>query len=662
MAKLTINKICIENIGPFREPQTFDLTVHSERPVILIKALNGSGKTTLLTCLQVALYGYKAINVTRRTEYDQLITGLLRKDTTNNAKIELDLSVEIGATRRNLTLRREWNSQAPAHRELFNVYVQGIEDPTLTEEWDEFINSILPVELVHLFLFDGEKIEALANPEYLPQLLRRATEVFLGLGGIDALATDLKAVERRTGGKKTVSTELDEAQTQVDHYHHQLEQISETIGLLIQRQAQARTDVDKAQDKLDKYSVEAQRSGVEIYAKAAELKAIGKLCKERHLQARADLATALENPVLPLIWLGSLWNQYKDQWHLDNLSQRNALLLEEFAKRDRRILCTLEEKIPGLSRSIAELFSEDLASFNKEHLSTATLLPGGAPEKLTPQIDAARSQLNLANSSLNEAQSELEKAHQIVDQIPAKEQLSEVFETIQKHSLAVSTAEAQLREISVALDDARTAQNHAETRFNAARQRVRLELKDNAFQLKILDAADRAKQTLLIFRKRLLASKAQWLSEMITKEFKQLLRKRNLISKVVVDATTYSVVIEDTSGHSIPMERLSAGERQILAIAVLSALIRERKGRFPVVVDTPLARLDRSHRESLIHHFFAKVSHQVLVLSTDEEVEDSVYYALEQHLNREYALVYDDNIGRSIATANSKQLSLETIP
>jgi DNA sulfur modification protein DndD len=661
MAKLTLNKICIENLGPFRESQVFDLTVNLERPVILIKALNGSGKTTLLTCLQVALYGYKAINVTRRTEYDQLITGLLRKDTSGNAKIELELAVEIGDTKKILTVRREWSSQAPAHRELFKVYNQGVEDYTLTEGWDDFINSILPVELVHLFLFDGEKIEALANPEYLPQLLIRATEVFLGLGGIDALATDLRAVERRTGGRKSVSTELNEAQTQVDQYHNQLEQINETIGLLIQRQAQARTDVDRAKNKLDKYSVEAQRSGIEIYAQAAELKAMGSLCKERHLQARADFSTALENPLLPIIWLGPLWDSYKEQWNLDNLSKKNALLLEEFAKRDLRILSALGEKDQETRQYIAELFSDDLQGFVQKHLGESLFLPGGDPDKLYPQIEAARSQLDLANKCLDDAQYELDKAHKIVDQIPAKEQLSDVFETIQMHSLDVSTAEAQLREISGALDEARTAKNHAESRFNSAWQRVRLELKDNAFQLITLDAAERAKQTLLIFRKRLLASKAKWLSEMITKEFKQLLRKRNLISRVIVDSTTYAVVIEDIGGHSIPMERLSAGERQILAIAVLSALIRERKGRFPVVVDTPLARLDRSHRESLIHHFFAKVSHQVLVLSTDEEVEDSVYDALEQHLNREYALVFDDEERRSVATVNSKQLSLETM-
>lgn len=93
------------------------------------------------------------------------------------------------------------------------------------------------------------------------------------------------------------------------------------------------------------------------------------------------------------------------------------------------------------------------------------------------------------------------------------------------------------------------------------------------------------------------------------------------------------------------MDRLSAGERQLLAISVLSALIKERKGRFPVVVDTPLARLDRQHRSSLIKRFFATVSHQVVVLSTDQEVDGVAYEALKPFTSAEYSLDFDDAAG-----------------
>lgn len=659
MAKLTINRISIENLGPFREQQSFDLSVQAKRPVILIKALNGSGKTTLLTALQIGLYGYKAINLSRRTEYEQLISGLQRKDATGPARIEMQLSIEVGDFTQALTIRREWLPKEKGYREQFRVFAGHSEDLALAEDWDEFINGILPVELVHLFLFDGEKIEALANPERLPALLRRATEVFLGLGGIDALVSDLKAVERRAN-KKVLSEGASEDQQQADEYELQLRELEQCIEMLLQRQAHARTELDDAQRKLESFSIEAQRSGLQAYQQAADLRARVELCKQQHKHARADLVAALEDPLLPLAWLSSPWACYKEQWQQDQQAKHACFLAQEFAKRDQRILALLARQAPQAQSAVAELLAADLSDLQANKQYSSVLLSGGDPSEIEPRLQQAKQRLKEAREAVTTTKQVLEKAQYAVDQIPANEQLSAVFEAMQQHAQAVSTAEWQVQELSRKLDEARGKQAHFETRYKAALSRARAELKENAFQLKALEAADRAKGALDIFRDRLLASKAQWLSDMISAEFKQLLRKRNLIARVLVEPQTYAVSIEDVNGHSLPMERLSAGERQILAIAVLSALIRERKGRFPVVVDTPLARLDRKHREALIHNFFAKISHQVLVLSTDEEVEGGVHTALEQHMCREYALTFDDESRRSIASVTVHQLQLET--
>jgi DNA sulfur modification protein DndD len=659
VAKLTIESISIQNLGPFREQQTFDLSVHSERPVILIKALNGSGKTTLLNALQVGLYGYKAINPARRSDYEQFIASLQRTDATGIARIEMKLVVEIGSDRKDLNIRREWIQKDSGYRERFRVFESGVELLGVADEWDDFINGILPVELVHLFLFDGEKIEALANPNRLPALLKRATEVFLGLEGIDALNTDLKAVERRAGSAKTLRESTSEAQSQVDEYGNQLTELEQRISLLSQQKANAQSQLDSAQRKLDEYTVSAQQSGLNAYEQAASLKANVEFCKERKKHAQAAVVEALENPYLPLAWLGDLWVKYKDQWQKAQKTRHSHLLKEEFSKRDERVVNAITD--PSVRSIVESVLSEDLARLQTDDENSPPLLEGGNPLEIEPLIDSAKVQLNLARQELDTAQTDLEKAQKQVDQIPAEEQISDILRKMQELAQKVSDAEKELRNIEKELDEAWSYHEHIESRLNTALQRMRSELKENTFQLKALEASDRAKRTLAIFRERLLASKAQWLSDMITKEFKQLLRKRNLISRVRVEPESYAVTIEDASGHDLPMERLSAGERQILAISVLSALIRERKGRFPVVVDTPLARLDRKHRESLIHNFFAKISHQVMVLSTDEEVEGSAYRAMSRHLNREYSLIFDETERRSIAKNNVAQLDLEHV-
>lgn len=647
MAKITFTDISIENLGPFRERQTLDLNVLPGKPVILIKALNGSGKTTLLTALQVGLYGYKGANLSRRSEYDQLINSLQRSDAVGNTVIEVNLIVDRAGVRKPVTLRREWLKRGSALVEKLSVSSFGLDDQEFTEGWEEFINGILPAELVQLFLFDGEKIEALANPERLPDLLRRATEVFLGLGGIDALESDLKAVERRANLRnKDGSDELNETRDEAEKFEQQRDGFNERITLLSQKQAELNNTLDQAKIELERYTAKARRSGLTAFEQAAQLKANVETATKRRKEARTALVEAIEDPILPLAWLGSFWDSYKSQWEHDQQAVHAALLAAEFKKRDQRLLKSMALP-PKSFEALKQALKDDLAKFNSSFQCKPILVSGGNPGDVQPKLDEARCLVKKQATACEKAVGLLSKAEQSVGQIPAEEQLANVFSLLQQYSKAVSSAEIQLHDISHELAESRSQLAHTEIRLNSAKQRLRTEFKDEALEQHGLEAAVRAKRALGLFRERLLASKAHWLSEMITTEFRELLRKKKMISRVVVDPDTYAVSIVGTAGHVLPMDRLSAGERQILAISVLSALIRERKGRFPVVVDTPLARLDHKHRESLINNFFARVSHQVLVLSTDEEVHGQAYTSLLPFMAAEHRLDYNEQEHRT---------------
>ncbi|OZI16208.1 DNA sulfur modification protein DndD [Bordetella genomosp. 7] len=646
MAKITISSISIENFGPFRERQTIDLTVKAARPVILVKALNGSGKTTLLTALQVGLYGHKALTDFRRSEYEQLLRGLQRKDTQGNAVIEIGVAVEIGGLRRRLMVQREWTRKGNELVERLSVFEGGNKDLHFSLTWDEFIGSILPAELVQLFLFDGEKIEALANPDRLPDLLKRATEVFLGIGGIESLANDLKALERRAMLKsKNVSADFDAARTSVSTWRQQAEELEEKLQRLAQDQAASRNSVEQAQLELDRFSVEAQRHGLKAYEQAAEIKNSVVVGKKNAELARAKLVEAISDPVLPIAWLPKLWAKYREAWDQDQHARHARLLAQEFKRRDQRIVTLLESSLPrDMLDALRKTLSSDLRSYTVPPTQSVALQE--APAKDTERdLSNSKSRLKEALADLKKAQSELDKAEQRIGQIPAEEQIAGVLRELQERSKVVSAAETQLADTTRRVEEMQGQLNHVRIRLNAAQERLGVEFRDRSLEAKSLDASGRARKALALFKERLLASKAQWLSTVITAEFRNLLRKRNLIAKVLVDPETYRVSIEDNKHQELPMDRLSAGERQLLAISVLSALIKERKGRFPVVVDTPLARLDQQHRSTLIKRFFATVSHQVVVLSTDQEVDGLAYETLKPFTNAEYSLDFDDATG-----------------
>lgn len=659
MAKITIAHISIENLGPFRERQTLNLSVSGGRPVILVKALNGSGKTTLLTALQIGLYGQRAINGIRRSEYEALIIGMQRKDANTNAYVEIAVVVEIGGAKRQLLVRREWKRKSADLVEELSVYENNVKDLEFSQTWDEFIESILPGELVQLFLFDGEKIEALANPERLPELLKRATEVFLGIGGIEELGNDLKALERRSTLKnKNASTEFETARASVSSWLAQTNELENSLQDLIQEEASARNTAEAARSALDKFANEAQRSGLAAYEQAAAIRSTVETRRSDASASRTRLAEAMSNPTLPVAWLTKLWPTYQATWNEFQHVKHSKVLSQEFKKRDQRVVSALASVVPKSSlAAVKKLLDQDLQATMSARRSGSVAMLDAAPQEVERQVQDAKQRIRRELDELYATGSALDKAEQQIGKIPAEEQIGDILRELQDLTKVATTAETGLEVTTQKIAEVTASLTHVRSRLNGAEDRLKTEFRDQSLESKGLDAAGRARKALAIFKERLLASKAQWLSEMITAEFKNLLRKRNLVAKVIVDPSTYKVSIQDGHDRELPMDRLSAGERQLLAISVLSALIKERKGRFPVVVDTPLARLDQQHRSALIKRFFATVSHQVVVLSTDQEVDGLAYEALKPFTNAEYALDFDDVLGRTTINRVEKEVA-----
>jgi DNA sulfur modification protein DndD len=97
----------------------------------------------------------------------------------------------------------------------------------------------------------------------------------------------------------------------------------------------------------------------------------------------------------------------------------------------------------------------------------------------------------------------------------------------------------------------------------------------------------------------------------------------------------------------LPFDRLSAGEKQLLATSLLWGLARASGRPVPTIIDTPLGRLDSSHRRHLIERYFPNASHQVLLLSTDEEIAGPYYTALKPFITRTYILAHNDESGQT---------------
>src|ERR1700731_2556389 len=138
------------------------------------------------------------------------------------------------------------------------------------------------------------------------------------------------------------------------------------------------------------------------------------------------------------------------------------------------------------------------------------------------------------------------------------------------------------------------------------------------------------------FLERATEQKIDRLSALITESFRYLLHKQTLVDRIFIHPGTFAITLYDDGGNAIPRRRLSEGEKQIFAISMLWGLARAAARQLPAVIDTPMARLDSAHRQNLVERYFPGASHQVVILSTDTEVDRQYYQMLQPALARAF--------------------------
>ena len=157
-----------------------------------------------------------------------------------------------------------------------------------------------------------------------------------------------------------------------------------------------------------------------------------------------------------------------------------------------------------------------------------------------------------------------------------------------------------------------------------------------------LEYAEGARRLLTDFRRINAERRIGQLEEEFAIAFRRLARKDDIIANARIDPRRFTVTLLNGDGGEVPKTQLSAGEKQIYAIAMLEALARTSGRRLPVIIDTPLGRLDSHHRGNLVNHYFPRASHQVVLLSTDTEVDQSFYRQLYPHISHAFEIQYDD--------------------
>jgi DNA sulfur modification protein DndD len=165
---------------------------------------------------------------------------------------------------------------------------------------------------------------------------------------------------------------------------------------------------------------------------------------------------------------------------------------------------------------------------------------------------------------------------------------------------------------------------------------------------RMIELAGRTRQTMQTFLQSVIDQKVDRLSACITESLRYLLHKRSLIERVAIDPATFGVAIYGEGGRPISKHCLSEGEKQVFAISVLWGLARACARPLPTVIDTPMASLDSAHRNRLVERYFPNASYQVIIFSSDSEVDREYYQSLRPHIARAFHLNFDEVAKRTV--------------
>jgi len=648
---MIIESISFFNAGVFRGPHSVNLAPSDSTrfPIVLIGGKNGRGKTTLLDSIHFVLYGKNARLANRRggQGWDDFLKDFKNRQapTSEMASVGLAIRLHTEGVEHLLEVQREWKVTGTKVKETLTVKMDGEDAPDLANDWIDYVESLIPSQIAHLFLFDGEQIEALAAPEKAREILRTGIYGLLGADLVGRLDKDLQALERRI---RLASASVVDAQKieSLEQDFLRARQQRDTLDIAIQI---------KEKDYVERLA-EFQELQHRIQAQGGDLleHRVGLEVEERSL---LDKMTELEveirrmhGGILPLAGVIDLLNLINEQATREQRLQGGREWLTRLEARDRKLIKSLSANRASKAATDYALtwLQNDRESFAKD-LDETKELYGFTPEGfyqlrhlLGGGLAEEMERHKALEAKLQECRAALELIQRRLARIPDQEAIRHLLD--EREVLEKSIHELEFGKKAL-LESRRVVELEA-NQLDRRLQKETAALKSNEVdQLRLsrqVEHLQRARETVVRFKEALVARDIERIEKEILLSAQRLFSKKKLITGVSINPETFHLTIRDAAGLVFSPLQLSAGERQILAISVLWGLSKASGKSLPVFIDTPLGRLDHDHRDRLVASYFPHASHQVVLLSTDEEITPDRYKRMTPWVGRVASLVFDE--------------------
>jgi DNA sulfur modification protein DndD len=658
------NRLQIQNFGLFCGTHDFDLKPREKagrlRPIVLFGGKNGAGKTTILEAVRLCVFGKSAVGdrIGEREYLEHLVSRIHRPRggdvaMLTQAHIELEFTHTHFGDERTYTARRAWGKKGNGFEEELTLGHDGETDRDESEIEDslaqDFLKELIPFGVSELFFFDGEKIQELASDDDRGSALGESVKAMLNLDVVERLQADLRIHlnrRKREAQAGDIKVGLEAQEENLREIDRQRESLLQALANLETRHVQKSNEVEHEEESF------RQEGG----AYATEFSALKEKASglEVELEGVESRMRELSAGLLPFALVPELCKSLGEQLEAEatarQLSAGSEVLRESaFGLRDK-----LGEEF-GLGtddtgRLVDLLVESILARAPKDveprHVDLSDRDAGQIMDWLARELAIDTEGFRELSVSAERATRQLQKVRRQINKAPDEDIAAGRVQKIKE----LTHMQGELSRERALLQNELKSLDQKKSEVQRSYQKTLSLLTDSEDAAGRTDLTEKVQRVLDRFLRELSKDKVEQLEEAVAISFASLHRKGDMIRSMKVDPTTFRVTLLGRGNRPIAKAELSAGEKQIYAIAVLWALAGISGRPLPVVIDTPLGRLDSDHRKHLVESYFPHASHQVIILSTDTEVDGRYFKELSKHVSHAYHLEYHPTTMETIAS------------
>jgi len=575
---MRLTKLTLFNFGRFSGKVQIPLNAGNKN-LQLFTGNNGAGKSTILNAIQICIYGPQSLVFKRGfknkgTSYKDFLKSRISYNVSaNKAFVELEANGNYLGLDCTFSFRRLWDTHGS---ECFEVYRNNQFQADITEAWASTVNSFFPQGLSKFFIFDGEQIEEWSDWHKTQESFTEAIFSVLGVDVIEDTLRTFRTLLSDSVGKATVSLNADQG----------LEELRKALNrdtLLI-----LKTEAANIQGKIERLRKKIADEDLSLTARNEELaKGSGKMFLE-----------LAEKKV-------SLRELESKRRTLTQRRKGNLHLIETIKQAVKHRDAHLVEQAP---KAIQKIFHDLLVNtlLNFEGINQILFESNEDPNQIQENLRFLKADI----ARIEAAAYEVEKTRLS----------SATYDNLLNYKAELDLTERQAKVLDLEIQKESQRLEKAEYNLNEAIQKMAYSnLKDKQSDFYFLNLK-KAFDELFLLKTIIIEDFCRGFSREVCLRFRKLLPSVVLFDNFTCSLKNGVLCFNfKLKGQEIHPDSFSAGQKQILAISFLASFFSVSKRDLPIIIDTPLARLDTNNTKTFCTSFLNELRNQGVILATDKE-------------------------------------------